>query len=351
MRAHEVNRRLAARGVVVLQLAGAFPGARDREVEPGYRVRHIGLRRPYPLSRLSFGLLAGRALGRSEFDVAVVDFSVYTPVRSPSPGTPVVCVVHHLTGPWAQDRWGRLPGAMLVRHEARRLRRFSVVSADSPATARDVRRAVAPGTAVRTIENGVDPALFTLRRAPEDPPFLLYLGRLDLYHKGLDMLLEAFARIAPHHPGLTLRIAGRGRDAEAVGALVRSSPVADRIRLLGPVTDAAKLDLLSAAAAVVMPSRMEGWGMVAAEAMAAGAPLVCSNAGSLPDLVGDAALVAPAGDVTALVASLERILADAPLRQRLSTAGRAAARARFDWEAITTRHHDLLRSVAASSHR
>jgi glycosyltransferase involved in cell wall biosynthesis len=346
VRAREINRRLAARGVEVEQLAGAFPGAEgEEEVVPGYRVRRLGISRPYPLSRLTFSRLAGRAARRGGWDMLVTDFSAYTPVPPPPAGRPAVAIVHHLTGPTAPGRWGTLAGGALARHEAARLRRFHRFSAVSPATAAALRTLVGPDADIRVIENGVDPALFRIERRPADPPFLLYLGRIDTFHKGLDLLVDAFTALATRHPEVRLRIAGRGRDAEALYARVADSPAAPRIDLVGAVSEEGKRELLATASGVVMPSRMEGWGMVAAEAMAAGAPLLVSDAGSLPDLVRGHAPVVRAGDADALLEGMERLLADPAAAAGRAAAARLAARERFDWDVIAERHLDLLRSA------
>ncbi len=99
----------------------------------------------------------------------------------------------------------------------------------------------------------------------------------------------------------------------------------------GRVSDAELRALYAGASAFVFPSRYEGFGLPPLEAMALGAPVVCADAASLPEVVGDAALLFPAGDAVALAAALSRVLDDLALRERLSRAGRERA-ARFTWE-------------------
>jgi glycosyltransferase involved in cell wall biosynthesis len=122
--------------------------------------------------------------------------------------------------------------------------------------------------------------------------------------------------------------------------------VADRVRVLGPVSDAERLALLAGAEVQVMPSRFEGFGMAAAEAMAAGVPLVASTAGSLPEIVADGGVLVPPDDPAALAAAVARLLASAPARAALGAAGRAAAR-RFTWTAVAARHLAFLERIAA----
>jgi glycosyltransferase involved in cell wall biosynthesis len=104
------------------------------------------------------------------------------------------------------------------------------------------------------------------------------------------------------------------------------------------------------AAVVVAPSRREGYGMAAREAMAHGRPVVATAVGGLPDAVEDGVtgLLVPPGDVPALRAALERLLGDAELRSRLGAAARTAAVERFGRHAATAALVELYRDVAAA---
>jgi glycosyltransferase involved in cell wall biosynthesis len=184
---------------------------------------------------------------------------------------------------------------------------------------------------VRVIPSGVD----VPERVgdPEDPPHVLYAGRLS-EEKGVLELVEA-AR------GLPLVVAGDG-------------PLRDRVHgALGFVPHDELLRLYERAAVVVCPSRREGFGVVCAEAMAYGRPVVATAVGGLRDLVVDGAtgLLVPAGDVAALRAALEQLLADRQLRTRLGRAARERAR-EFSWERATRRtisaYEDALRGARAS---
>ena len=168
---------------------------------------------------------------------------------------------------------------------------------------------------VRVVPSGI--ALPDEVREPDDPPHVLYVGRLS-EEKGIPELLRATE-------GLLRVIVGDGplRDGvpEAVGFVPPSelSPYYER------------------AAVVVCPSRREGYGVVAREAMAYGRPVVASAVGGLLEAVEDGVtgLVVPPRDPTALRAAIERLLADRALRDRLGEAARAWARDHFSWDAAT----------------
>ena len=182
--------------------------------------------------------------------------------------------------------------------------------------------------AVTVTPYGVDLA-FSPGPGPDDRPgpYLLAVGTLQP-RKNLEAALAAFERL--HADGLEHRlvVAGaRGWRDDALVARLHASPAAHRIDLAGRVDDAALVALYRGASCLLFPSRAEGFGFPPLEAMACGTPVVAAAAGSLPEVVGDAApLVAP-DDHAGLAAAVARVLADpGPWRER----GRAHAAA-FTW--------------------
>jgi len=169
---------------------------------------------------------------------------------------------------------------------------------------------------------------FGLRR------YVLYVGNL-LPHKNLGRLLEAFALI---RRDVMLAVAGY-RDPRYWPALARRAEalgVASRVRFLDFVSGAALPHLYSAAAAVVLPSLYEGFGLPVLEAMACGAPVIASTAGGIPEAAGDAALAVDPTDVPGLAAAMQRILEDQTLRANLQARGIARVR-QFTWDETARR--------------
>jgi glycosyltransferase involved in cell wall biosynthesis len=168
---------------------------------------------------------------------------------------------------------------------------------------------------VRVVAAGVEaPAEVA---GPEEPPHVLFVGRLS-EEKGVPELLEATA-------GMRRVIVGDGPLRDGVPEAVGFVPP----RELGAYYERA--------AVVACPSRREGYGVVAREALAHGRPVVASAVGGLVDAVEDGVtgLLVPPGDVAALRAALERLVGDAQLRRRLGEAGRERARAELSWDAAT----------------
>jgi glycosyltransferase involved in cell wall biosynthesis len=194
------------------------------------------------------------------------------------------------------------------------LRRARVVVCASTALAADVRLLGARD--VRVIPSGVEiPAAVA---APEEPPHVLFVGRLS-EEKGIRELVEAAA-------GLPLVVVGDGPLRDLVPFSVGFVPPDE----VGAYYERA--------AVVCVPSRREGYGVAAREAMAHGRAVVTTGVGGLADAVEDGVtgIVVPPGDVGALRAALERLLADEALRERLGSAAREKARSAFGWAFATT---------------
>lgn len=154
-------------------------------------------------------------------------------------------------------------------------------------------------------------------------PYVLAMGSTRA-HKDLPTLLEAFARIASHHPDLRVLLAGEGPRGyiDTVGR-ERGLALQERVSFTGRITDAELRTLYAEAAVFAFPSRYEGFGLPPLEAMALGTPVVAARAASVPEVVGDAALLFEPGDAEAMATLIERVLTDDALRTRLVAAGLA----------------------------
>ena len=173
------------------------------------------------------------------------------------------------------------------------------------------------------VPNGVDLALTGDReRTPFVGSYLLGVGRLGRM-KGFDLLVDAFAG-AGLDPDLRLVIVGDGPERVRLETLVAQRGIDDRVVLAGRLDPSVVADAMAGAVAVVVPSRVEAFGIVALEAWRSGAALVMTDRGGAPGFVRDGLdgiLVDPV-DTAALRAALIRIAADSGLRSRMVAAGR-----------------------------
>lgn len=229
------------------------------------------------------------------------------------------------------------------------LRRAAGISACSVDAARIAEAKGFPGSA-RVIPLGVDTAQFSAapaRGASIDTETVTagYIGRL-VPEKGVAVLLDA----AADHPGIRLRIAGDGPGLAGLREHVDRAGIADRVEFVGALAPDAVPAFYRSLDVLAVPSLpthrwTEQFGRVAVEAMACGVPVVSSDAGALPDVVGGAGLVVPQGDAGALAAAI--LEAAGPRAAELRASGFARA-AQCTWESVGRDYLDLYRAVLRS---
>jgi phosphatidylinositol alpha-mannosyltransferase len=176
---------------------------------------------------------------------------------------------------------------------------------------------------------------------------LLFVGRLE-ERKGFRIAVQAFSRLAGLYPDLRLLVIGDGSERDAVDNL--PPPVRERVDMLGRVDDERLASYLKAADLYIGPATGgESFGIVLAEAMAAGLPIVASDIPGYRDVARnelEALLVAP-GDPGALVAGVRRVLDDPALAISLGECGAARAHD-FAWDSVTERLIEVYRGVVAA---
>ena len=177
--------------------------------------------------------------------------------------------------------------------------------------------------------NSIRPAL----GLQKDDIVLLTVGQIEP-RKGIDVVLEVMRRLAPAYPRLRLLVAGpvkAGREvfAEALMAQARTPALAGRVQFLGSRSDIP--DLLGSADIFTLPSSQETFGLVVGEAMVASLPVVTTDVGGIPEVVGDpdAAVMLPVGDLDAFTGAIERLVRNPDERRALGARGRRSVERRF----------------------
>ncbi len=187
---------------------------------------------------------------------------------------------------------------------------------------------------LHNLRNGLDTTLFSpdptvARRSDE----ILCVARSSDPNKGIRTLIHAFSRLRTR---ARLILVDDDSPDNKVRRWAREFSVEDRILLTGRVDTAALIDLYRRAALVVVPSRYEGFGLPAVEAMACGTPVVATRAGALTEVVEatGGGLLTPRADPAALAAGIDRLLADGDERARLARRGRERVVEAFGWPQI-----------------
>lgn len=210
-----------------------------------------------------------------------------------------------------------------------------------------------PADDIAVIPNGIDIAVFKPEPAIARKPFqLLTTASSDQPLKGLSILLQALAVLREHHPQLTLTVIGK---INPEGATKKELDKLQLQHCVEFVSDLERQDIVALYAKTtiaIVPSLYEGFGLPALEAMACGTPLVCSDGGALPEVVGEAAVVVPAGNVDRLAGAINDLLGDPALRQQYATAGMMHAHQHYHWDVIAQRlaqYYEKIRSADPQS--
>lgn len=322
-----------------------------REVD-GIRVRRL----PTPLPSRSVGGLArfapraAAALVRWLAAVArdrpgVVHVQCYGPngvwasLVARLTGRRLVVTAHGETFMDADDAFEH--SAVLRRSLTGSLRRAAAVTACSAYTLRDLeaRFGLAPGRGV-VVANGVDAVEAAGQRPAALPErYLLAVGRV-VRPKGFDLLIDAF--VEADLPGISLVIGGDGPGLDLLRGQVRDMGVADRVVFAGRLDRGQVVAAMAGATALVVPSRVEAFGIVVLEGWRAGVPLVATSRGGPADLVRDGVdgLLVDPFDLPALAAALRRVATDAELAGRLAAAGAQAVR-QHTWGRVVDGYADV----------
>jgi glycosyltransferase involved in cell wall biosynthesis len=312
----------------------------------------VRLRRHRLPSRLLFGSAA--IVGAPRLDRLLGDGLdvVWAPAPRPlslSRAVPLVLTIHDLS---FEERPGDFTPYERLWHRLARPRRLaaraSAIMVDAAVTASElVGRWGIPAQRIAVVAPGVDPpgavvdaeAVAALRRERGlSRPYLLAVGALEP-RKEPELLVRAHARAVHAGLGADLVFAGAGRLAGRLRA--------PGVHVLGHVPDAELDRLYAGALALVMPSRLEGFGWPPLDAIARGTPAVVADLPVYGETLGAGALRVPPGDEAALAAALMRITVEPDLRERLVADGRAAI-ARLTWPRAAEAAYAVLRRAAGA---
>lgn len=276
-------------------------------------------------------------------------------------GLPVVATVHHpitrdrelalAAAPdrghrWLVKRWYSFLG--MQKKVVQQLRHVITVSEQSR---KDIAEAFArPVENIRVIPNGIDTELFKpLPHIVRKPLQLITTASSDQPLKGLSILLRALAQLRSVYPTLDLLVIGKLKPEGATERELHELGLATCVTFISGVSSAQIVEYYAASSIAVVPSLYEGFGLPAGEAMACAVPLICSDGGALPEVVGQAAYVVKAGDVLALTAALKALLDNSELREHFSRAGRAHMVRQFSWTVVAQQLVDYYRSLLTTT--
>ena len=203
----------------------------------------------------------------------------------------------------------------------------------SETSKRDICRAfnVAPSR-VQVVHNGVDAEVFRpLPGVQRDSSHLITTASADQPLKGTQHLIPAIARLREEFKDLRLTFIGKPKPGGDTEKLIRRHALNDVIEFKHGISAGEIVELYARATIAVVPSEYEGFGLPAAEAMACGVPVVSTDGGALPEVVGDAGVIVAKADPLALATAIADLLRDPDKRRCLGDAGRSRMQAKFNW--------------------
>ncbi len=270
--------------------------------------------------------------------------------------------------PWLRKRnWPERLDAFLLESRQAVLREsaaaMSHISANSEFSCRALRELGVVASRLECVPGGVDPTRFTPGPSNRDAlgwpndTFMLFTASRLVEKKGLPLLLQAVAQLAPKIPQLRLAIAGDGPERARLEAQAASLKISDRLHWCGRLDPAALAAAYRSADLFVFPSRTvrrrNGWhdaetmGRVLCEANAAGLPVVAANTGGIPSVIRDGknGILFTESDCAALSGAILRLYADSTLRDSLAREGRKRALRDFAWSRIVARQRSVIARV------
>lgn len=205
---------------------------------------------------------------------------------------------------------------------------------------------------IGVVYNGIDTDTFRpIEGVQRRPLRLMATASADAPLKGLRYLLRAYAQLLKRYPDLELLLVSKPRPGGKTERLIRHLGIADKVQFVSGITTDDMVRYYAEACIAVVPSVYEGFGLPAGEAMACGVPVVSTDGGALPEVVGDAGLVVPAKSVVGLVDAIDDLLQNPEKRDQLAVAGRQRIVEKFCWQVCAAQMVDYYEQVLANANR
>ena len=320
-----------------------------------------GFAEPYTFGRRAVKYLRENA---HRYDLVHDNQSLsYGMLKLQSMGIPLVTTVHH---PITSDLQIALKAAprfhqrLLIRRwhsflgmQKRVVRQLHNIVTVSECSRQDIARdfGIQPA-GISLVHNGVDTDEFRpLPHIRKNPWRLMATASADAPLKGLRFLIDAYASLLERYPSLELVVVGAPRPGGDTERQIARLGLENRIQFRTGISTTELVQLYAEAAIAVVPSVYEGFGLPAGEAMACGVPLVSTDGGALPEVVGDAGVQVPARNAAALAEAIADLLEDPARREALGAQGRARMESSFCWERSARRMVDYYREVLERADR
>jgi glycosyltransferase involved in cell wall biosynthesis len=201
---------------------------------------------------------------------------------------------------------------------------------------------------ISLVHNGIDTEVFKpMPEVARNPMRLMATCSADAPLKGLRYLLRAYARLLERYPDLELLLVSKPNPGGKTERLVKKLGLADKVQFVNGISTEQMVRYYAQASIAVVPSVYEGFGLPAGEAMACGVPVVSTDGGALPEVVGDAGVIVPVKNVDAMVDAIDTLLQDPQARAELGARGQQRIDELFCWHVCAQQMTEYYRQVMA----
>lgn len=320
-----------------------------------------GFAEPYTFGRRALKYLRRH---RQEYDLIHDNQSLsYGMLQLQREGFPLVTTVHHPVTSDLRIALGAAPRwhqRLLIRrwHSFLRMQKKVVKQLRNVVTVSDCSRqdiardfGLQPA-GISLVYNGIDTETFRpLPQVERLPMRLMATASADAPLKGVRYLLRAYAKLLQQFPELELLMVSKPQPGGRTERLVATLGLTDKVKFVSGISTQEMVHYYAQASIAIVPSVYEGFGLPAGEAMACGVPVVSTNGGALPEVVGEAGVIVPVKSVDALADAIGDLLADEPRRAELSVAGRQRILEKFSWQVCAAEMVNYYRAVLDSADR
>jgi glycosyltransferase involved in cell wall biosynthesis len=301
-----------------------------------------GFAEPYTFGRRALKYLRRH---RQEYDLIHDNQSLsYGMLQLQREGFPLVTTVHHPVTSDLRIALGAAPRwheRLLIRRwhsflgmQKKVVKQLRNVVTVSDCSRQDIARDFGLQPAgISLVYNGIDTDTFRpLPQVQRHPMRLMATASADAPLKGVRYLLRAYAKLLQQFPELELLMVSKPQPGGKTERLVAKLGLTDKVKFVSGISTQEMVHYYAQASIAIVPSVYEGFGLPAGEAMACGVPVVSTNGGALPEVVGEAGVIVPAKSVDALADAIGDLLADEQRRIELSAAGRQRILEKFSWQ-------------------
>jgi len=334
VRAYEIYKRLSERNHRITVVSGKYPNSKDYLVNKNFKYIFLGSDKNYVLSTFGYAIEAMKFLKQNyyKYDIIIEDFAPWNPIFSYKyqQKANIILQVHHKESKNILKKYLILgvPFYLIEGYYPRRFKKIITVSNESMRKFK---------VNAKVISNGIrhiDEKKINQDFYKKISPYILFLGRIDMYNKGIDILLKAFTSLK-----MPLLIVGKGKDSKK---LLKNIKNKTNITYRYFVDEHEKAEVIRHSKFLVMPSRFEGQGIVALEAAYLGKPAVVSDIPELAYVVkNDFGISFKKGNVVDLQKKIKYLWNNESLIKELGENGKKYAK-NFTWDRIADEFESYL---------